>query len=298
VHFGASKRSLNPNPGFAPSKLSTKLFEENLMGNRPPVSDRLRAVARGGLVVVAIVAVAGWLAGASAGAADKSAPSASPAPNATAPAAAPEPDTPAAASTDDTTTSPVTSDSKRRRARSHYQIESDPDFQSFTNAVETAPWIVGLVFLVVGSIFLTPVVLLVGIIWYKLRRTRLQNEALLKLAERGVMPPAQAVDAVVAGMSPRDTPAAQALDASQTRPIGGMVAAARKTAAWSDLRKGVLMATFGLAFIFYSMIDDGSANWLGLALLFVGAGYVALWYMEDRQMRRPGAGGDAGGGSS
>ena len=238
------------------------------------------------------------LAGAPAGAADKSAPAPSPAPNAVAPAP-PAPDMPSAgASTDETTTSPATSDSKRRRARSHYQIENDPDFQSFTNAVETAPWIVGLVFLVVGSIFLTPVVLLVGIIWYKLRRTRLQNEALLKLAERGVMPPSQAVDAVVAGMSARETPAAQALDAAQTRPIGGIVAAARKSAAWSDLRKGVLMATFGLAFIFYSMIDDGSANWLGLALLFVGAGYVALWYMEDRQIRGPGTGGDAGGGSS
>jgi hypothetical protein len=267
------------------------------MGDRPPVSNRLRALARGVLAIAAIVAVAGWLAGAPAGAADKSAPS--PSPNAAAPAAPPAPDIPpAATSTDEPATSAATPDSKRRRARSHYQIDKDPDFESFTNAVETAPWIVGVVFLVVGSIFLTPVVLLVGIIWYKLRRTRLQNEALLKLAEKGVMPPAQAVDAVVAGMPARETPAGQALDASQTRPIGGMIVAARKGAAWSDLRKGVLMATFGLAFVFYSMIESGSANWLGLALLFVGAGYVALWYMEDRQIQRPGAGGDAGGGSS
>jgi hypothetical protein len=161
--------------------------------------------------------------------------------------------------------------------------------------METAPWIVGLVFLVVGSIFLTPVVLLVGIIWYKLRRTRLQNEALLKLAEKGVMPPAQAVDAVVAGITARDAAASQGLDAAPARPLAGTVTALRKRAAWSDLRKGVLMATFGLAFVFYSMIDSGSANWLGLALLFVGAGYVALWYLEDRQIQRPGS--DAGSGS-
>ena len=263
------------------------------MGDRPPVSDRLRALARGVLAVAAIAAVAGWLVGAPAGAADKGEPS--PGPTAAAPATPDIP--PAATSTDETAAPAATPDSKRRRARSHYQIDKDPDFESFTNAMETAPWIVGLVFLVVGSIFLTPVVLLVGIIWYKLRRTRLQNEALLKLAERGVMPPAQAVDAVVAGMPARDTPAGQALDAAQTRPIGGMIVAARKSTAWSDLRKGVLMATFGLAFIFYSMIDSGSANWLGLALLFVGAGYVALWYMEDRQIHRPGTGGDAGSGS-
>lgn len=267
------------------------------MGDRAPVGERFHAFARAGLAFVAIVAVAGWLAGAPAGAADKSAPS--PDPNVTAPAPPPAPDTPpAAASTDEMATSTATPDSKRRRARAHYQIDKDPDFESFTNAVETAPWIVGLVFLVVGSIFLTPVVLLVGIIWYKLRRTRLQNEALLKLAEKGVMPPSQAVDAVVAGMAARETPAAQALESSQARPIGGLIAAARKSAAWSDLRKGVLMATFGLAFVFYSMIDSGEANWLGLALLFVGAGYVALWYMEERQIQRPGSGTDASGGSS
>ena len=89
---------------------------------------------------------------------------------------------------------------KRRQAV--IRIDSDRDFESFKDAVNTAPWIVGLVFLVVGSIFLTPVILLVGIVWYKLRKTRLQNEALLKMAEKGVMPPAQAVDAVSSGVMP------------------------------------------------------------------------------------------------
>ena len=41
----------------------------------------------------------------------------------------------------------------------------------------------------------TPIILLIGIIWYKLRKTRMQNETMLKLAERGVVPPAEAVDA-------------------------------------------------------------------------------------------------------
>ena len=82
------------------------------------------------------------------------------------------------------------------RQRVHIQID---DFDSFNDAMDAAPWLVGVVFLVLGSIFLTPILLLVGIIWYKLRKTRLQNEAMLRLAERGVMPTAQAVDAVMAG---------------------------------------------------------------------------------------------------
>jgi hypothetical protein len=265
------------------------------MGDRPPVSDRLRAIARRALALAATVAVVAWLAGGPAGAADKSAPS--PGPNAAVTATPPAPNEPPEASIDDKATSAATDDTKRRRARTHIQFDGDPDFEAFTNAMETAPWIVGLVFLVVGSIFLTPVVLLVGIIWYKLRKTRLQNEALLKLAEKGVMPPAQAVDAVVSGIPAREAAVSQGLDAAAARPLAGTVTALRKRAAWSDLRKGVLMATFGLAFVFYSMIDSGSANWLGLALLFVGAGYVSLWYLEDRQIQRPGTGSDPSSGS-
>ena len=30
------------------------------------------------------------------------------------------------------------------------------------------------------------------------------------------------------------------------------------------------------------MIDDGRPNWLGLVLLFVGIGYIVLWWFEDR----------------
>jgi hypothetical protein len=31
------------------------------------------------------------------------------------------------------------------------------------------------------------------------------------------------------------------------------------------------------------MVEEGSANWFGLVLLFVGVGYIVLWYFEDRQ---------------
>ncbi len=172
------------------------------------------------------------------------------------------------------------------RRRSHIQFD---DFD-FKQAMDIAPWIVGVVFLVLGSIFLTPIILLVGIIWYKLRKTRLQNDAVLKLAERGVMPSAQAVDAVMAG-----TPPAQAAPAA----IGAAVpqaVASRRRAVWSDLRKGVLLVAIGLALSLYSITDSAEPNWVGLVLLFVGAGYVALWWLEDRHLERRVIGGSGGDG--
>jgi hypothetical protein len=162
------------------------------------------------------------------------------------------------------------------------------DFDSFKQAMDVAPWIVGVVFLVLGSIFLTPIILLVGIIWYKLRKTRLQNDAVLKLAERGVMPSAQAVDAVMAG-----TPPAQAAPAAIAAAVPQAVAT-RRRAVWSDLRKGVLLVAIGLALVLYSITSAGEPNWLGLVLLFVGAGYVALWWLEDRHLERR-VGGDGNG---
>ncbi len=58
----------------------------------------------------------------------------------------------------------------------------------------------------------------------------------------------------------------------------------RSQAAWSDLRKGVILAAIGLSFVAYSMFDDRSPNWIGLVLLFLGIGYAFLWYFEDRQI--------------
>lgn len=168
------------------------------------------------------------------------------------------------------------------RRRTHVQID---DFDSFKQAMDVAPWVVGVIFLVLGSIFLTPIILLVGIIWYKLRKTRLQNDAVLKLAESGVMPSAQAVDAVMAGTSP-----AQAAPAAISAAVPQAVAS-RRRAVWSDLRKGVLLAAIGLALSLYSMTESGEPNWIGLVLLFVGTGYVALWWLEDRHLESRVAGG-------
>jgi hypothetical protein len=191
----------------------------------------------------------------------------------------------------------TSTDGKRgKRHRAHVQIDADPDFESFANVMETAPWIVGLVFLVVGSIFLTPVILLVGIIWYKLRKTRLQNEAWLKLAEKGMAPPAQAVDAMASGTSPIPDSIPAAAGSAPPGQVYQQAKATVRRVVWSDLRKGVLLFAFGVALVLYSITESGTPNWLGLVLLFVGIGYVALWWLEDRRLERRDAGGSTGSG--
>ncbi len=194
------------------------------------------------------------------------------------------------AATDDETDG---DDSRGKRHRATIRIDSDRDFESFKDAVKTAPWIVGLVFLVVGSIFLTPVILLIGIVWYKLRKTRMQNDALLKLAEAGVVPAAQAVESVASGVMPDAGQAA----ASATVAAGSsyqQVVATRRRDVWSDLRKGVLLAAIGFSLSLYSLVERGSANWFGLVLLFVGLGYVVLWWFEDRHLGPRNAAGGPG----
>ena len=44
------------------------------------------------------------------------------------------------------------------------------------------------------------------------------------------------------------------------------------------------------------MLDDGTANSVGLILLFVGLGYCLLWFFEDRTARRARAAGHAAAG--
>jgi hypothetical protein len=130
--------------------------------------------------------------------------------------------------------------------------------------------VLGIVFIV----FLTPILIIALIIWYKVRRNRMQNETMLRLAEKGVVPPSDALQAI----------ATNRVDAvTANLPLADQASALTKRTAWSDLRKGVLLATVGFAFVFHNMIDEGTAGWLGLTLLFVGIGYIVLWYFEDRQ---------------
>ena len=194
----------------------------------------------------------------------------------------------------DTTTADTKADAaepkNEGRHGAHIRVDGDNedfDLDAFNSQLQKMPWVIGLVFLVVGSIFLTPIVLLIGIIWYKLRKTRLQNEAMLALAAKGVVPTGQAAEALA-------TSAAPATVAPQ---IYQQALALRKQVVWSDLRKGVILLMIGLAFVFYAMIANGEASWVGLVLLFVGVGYLVLWWLEGRHLAQtatPSSGNGAG----
>jgi hypothetical protein len=182
----------------------------------------------------------------------------------------------------DTGTSSKEPDSEagdKARKSTSLRFDDDEDFETISRKM---PWVIGLIFLVVGSIFLTPIVLLVGIIWYKLRKAKLQNEAMLALAEKGVVPPAHAADALASGTSP----------AAAAPQLYQQAVALRRRVVWSDLRKGVILSTLGLAFSFYWLVSAGEPSWLGLVLLFVGVGYVVLWWLEGRHLEQ--AKGDSG----
>ena len=185
--------------------------------------------------------------------------------------------TAAAKDKDDTAAS--ASDGKHE---AHIRVDTDEgdfDVDAFNSQVKKMPWVIGLIFLVVGSIFLTPVILLIGIIWYKLRKTRLQNEAMLALAAKGVVPAAQSADALAAGASP----------SSVAPHVYQQALALRKRVVWSDLRKGVILSMIGLAFLFYAVTGSGEPSWVGLILLFVGVGYLVLWWLEGRHLEQAGA---------
>jgi len=175
-------------------------------------------------------------------------------------------------------TSPAANDdakaatSEDKHGGRHIRVDSDID--AFTGQMHKMPWVIGLIFLVVGSIFLTPVVLLIGIIWYKLRKTRLQNEAMLALAAKGVVPPAQAAEALATSAPP----------SSAAPQIYQQAVALQKRVVWSDLRKGVIMMMVGLAFLLYGITGNGEPSWVGLILLFVGIGYLVLWWLEGRHL--------------
>jgi hypothetical protein len=186
----------------------------------------------------------------------------------------------------DATTPAVNDDAKAatsedKHANRHIRVDSDDDFDmdAFTTQMHKTPWVIGLIFLVVGSIFLTPVVLLIGIIWYKLRKTRLQNEAMLALAAKGVVPSAQAAEALATGAPP----------SSAAPQIYQQAVALQKRVVWSDLRKGVIMMMVGLAFLLYGITGNGEPSWVGLILLFVGIGYLVLWWLEGRHLAQVGA---------
>lgn len=170
------------------------------------------------------------------------------------------------------------------------RVDSDGDIDIGSEFESNPAFVLAIVATIMGTIFLCPVLVVIAIIWYKLRKTKMNNEAMLKMAERGVMPPPDIAGAPVSAAS--TAAAASAAPATQAAsPLYQQAIAAGKRAVWSDLRKGVLMVMVGLALSFYSMTDSGSPNWVGLVLLFVGIGYIAIWWLEGRHLDRRAPGG-------
>jgi len=160
----------------------------------------------------------------------------------------------------------------------------DREYDSFQQFVQDAPWLAGLVFLFVLLVFLIPLLIIVLLIWYKIRKNRMANETMLKLAERGVVPQAAAMDAVASGTA---ASVAAAASPPPTSPAYEHARYLHRRTVWSDLRKGVILGAVGLGLTFYSMFDSGTPNSIGLILLFVGLGYCLLWFFEDRTSAPP-----------
>jgi hypothetical protein len=163
-------------------------------------------------------------------------------------------------------------------------LGSDREFDSFGDFAHNEPALATMVVAIVFVVFFAPVLAIALVLWYRMRKARMTNETMLKLAEKGIVPGADAMDALSGGKPA----AAMAPYYEQARQI-------QRRAAWSDLRKGVLLGGVGLALSVYSLVEDREANGLGLVLLFVGIGFVVLWWFEQRHLvSSPPAAPDAG----
>ena len=160
-------------------------------------------------------------------------------------------------------------------------LPNDREFDSVGQFARMEPALATMIVAIVAVIFLSPVFAIALILSYRMRKARMLNETMLKLAEKGIVPPAEALDAVTGN---RSAGAAAAKGPSTTEPFYEQAKALRKRAAWSDLRKGVVMGAIGFGLTLFSMLDDGTPNSLGLVLLFVGIGYGVLWWFEQRQL--------------
>ena len=158
----------------------------------------------------------------------------------------------------------------------HLGTDPNFDFDSFDEFVNNEPALFAMVVGIVAVIFFAPVLAIALILWYRMRKARLLNETMLKLAEKGVVPSADALDALAGGKP-----------AAAVAPYSELAKQVQRRTAWSDLRKGVLMGAFGLALSVYSLLEDREPNGLGLVLLFVGLGFIVLWWFEERRFAPP-----------
>jgi len=165
------------------------------------------------------------------------------------------------------------SEKPRKHARVTIDGLGDHEFDSLDQLADNDPALYAMVVAIVAVVFFAPVLAIALVLWYRMRKARMLNETMLKLAEKGIIPSAEAIDALAGGKQP----AAAAPYYEQAKQV-------RRRAAWSDLRKGVLMGGAGLALSISSLLAHRGPNSVGLVLLFVGAGFVVLWWVEQRHL--------------
>jgi len=168
--------------------------------------------------------------------------------------------------------------SKKRARVTIEDLDTDKEFDSFDEFVRDQPALAAMVVGIVSVVFFAPVLAIALILWYRMRKARMLNETMLKLAEKGIVPSADALDALSGGKQP----AAAATYYEQAKQV-------QRRAAWSDLRKGVLISGVGFALSVHSLMTSRSPNVVGLVLLFVGLGFVVLWWFEQRHLVPPAA---------
>jgi hypothetical protein len=155
----------------------------------------------------------------------------------------------------------------------------DDEIDSLGEIGKMNPALASMVVGIVAVVFFAPVIAIALIVWYRMRKTRMQNELALKLAERGIVPSSEALGAVGGGAAATPGPMAA---------VGDTLREARRRTTSSDLRKGVVMTAIGLAITVYTG-SDGHPNIFGLVLLFVGIGYGVLWWFEQRPQQQAAA---------
>ena len=116
-------------------------------------------------------------------------------------------------------------------------LEHDRDYDSFEQFVQEAPWLAGLVFCDRAARVPDAAADHRAVIWYKMRKNRMRNETMLKLAERGVVPPAEAMEAV----APGNAAAVARRGHAAGVPLYEQARRSAARAVWSDLRKGVIL---------------------------------------------------------
>ena len=165
------------------------------------------------------------------------------------------------------------SEKPRKHARVTIDGIGDHEFDSFDEMANNEPALFAMVVAVVAVVFFAPVLAIALVLGYRMRKTRMLNETMLKLAEKGIVPSADALGALAGGKQ-----------AAAAAPYYEQAKQIQRRAAWSDLRKGVLTGGVGLALCVHALLTSRGTNVVGLVLLFVGAGFVLLWWFEQRHL--------------